>query len=69
MAEEGTAVSRWQVVYADDFQLEHEMIVDVETAATSDQLELWLDEHKIDWFAYAAHYTDETWGPWVYPWE
>jgi len=69
MTEEGKEVARWQVLYDDEFGLEHEMIVDVETAETADQLELWLDERGVDWEAYAPHYADETWGPWQYPWQ
>ena len=65
-----TEVARWQVVYKDEFELEHEMFKESsEVLNSDDQLELWLDANQIDWQAYAPHYTDETWGPWVYPWQ
>ena len=67
MTEEGKEVARWQVVYKDEFELEHEMFKESsEVLNSDDQLELWLDANQIDWEAYCAHYGDETWDPWVY---
>lgn len=72
-AEGKKAVSRWQVIHVIDVQHEEEIyedfFVDVETAATADDLELWLDANQVDWEAYAPHYSDGTWGAWVHAWE